>query len=552
MRECPRCEVCYEDSVESCPQDEAGTKQTLPGGRLLALRYLLEKRLGRGAMGQVYLARDQNLLTRRVAVKTVRPDILSDEDLQEGEAIARFEREARSAASIRHPNVVDVTDFGKSPDGVFFLVMEYVEGETLYHLLRREGTVTPQRACTIMRQVVAGVEAAHDEGILHRDLKPANIFLMQQKRKTGGEDGFVKVGDFGLAKIVNAERSEVTSDSGPASRGIIGTPEYMAPEQMQPEFPLDVRADIYALGTIAYHMLGGRPPFTGNITQLIAQKLTQTPPALSSLRSDISDDVEASVMKALAVDANQRPATASEWFESFAAAVEADGTTSEKRGDSRLVIMAPSGSEVYVDDERYGSVGRSGRVILSSVAPGKHVLRVSKAGEPDDERVIEIRSDIAEQIIEAQLKIGVSSNQLSPSRGGSLDSRSGHSVPTLVVVMCTKCQSRFAEGVKFCGRCGNTTFQPVTGELPSPPVPPAATAPAASTATPTASGTTCPRCGHAYPPGIKFCGRCGIPIGTSALDWRPPKPVEVVCRSCGSSYPAGTKFCGRCGKPIRS
>ena len=102
MRECPRCELCFEDNVEICPQDQVNTKNTLPGPRLLASRYMLEKRLGRGAMGQVYLARDQNLLTRQVAVKTVRPDILSDEDLQEGEAIARFEREARAAASIRN------------------------------------------------------------------------------------------------------------------------------------------------------------------------------------------------------------------------------------------------------------------------------------------------------------------------------------------------------------------------------------------------------------------------------------------------------------------
>ncbi|HET6977037.1 MAG TPA: protein kinase [Pyrinomonadaceae bacterium] len=538
MRECPRCEVCFEDSVEICPQDQVNTKNTLPGPRLLASRYLLEKRLGRGAMGQVYLARDQNLLTRQVAVKTVRPDILSDEDLQEGEAIARFEREARAAASIRHPNVVDVNDFGQSADGVFFLVMEYVQGETLFHLLRREGTVNPQRAATIMQQVVAGVEAAHDAGILHRDLKPANIFLMQQKRKTGGEDGFVKVGDFGLAKIVNADRSDVTSASGPASRGIIGTPEYMAPEQMQPGEQLDARADIYALGTIAYHMLGGRPPFTGNITQLIAQKLTQAPPALSSLRSDISSELEASIMKALVKDVNDRPSSATEWFESFAAAVSASSDTM-KRKDSRLVIMAPSGAEVYVDDERYGSVGRSGRVILTSLAPGQHVLRVSKTGEVDDERVIEIRSDIAEQIIEAQTKAGVSSNQLSPSRGGSLDSKHGGHSTTLVVVMCTKCHSRFAEGVKFCGRCGNTTFQPVSGELHAPP-------PVAP------SGVICPRCRHEYTAGTKFCGRCGIPIGTAALDWRAPKPVEVFCRECSTSYPAGTKFCGRCGKPIRA
>src|SRR5678810_1339589 len=187
MRECPRCEVCFEDDVELCPQDQVATKNTLPGGRLLASRYLLEKRLGRGAMGQVYLARDQNLQTRKVAVKTVRPDILNDEDLQEGEAIARFEREARSAASIRHPNVVDVTDFGKSPDGVFFLVMEYVEGETLYDLLRREGTLNTKRTAALMRQIVAGVDAAHDQNILHRDLKPANIFLMQQRRRATAE-----------------------------------------------------------------------------------------------------------------------------------------------------------------------------------------------------------------------------------------------------------------------------------------------------------------------------------------------------------------------------
>ena len=541
MRECPRCEVCYDDDVLTCPQDQSNTKSTLPGPKLLASRYLLEKRLGRGAMGQVYLARDQNLQTRRVAVKTVRPDILSDEDLQEGEAIARFEREARSAASIRHPNVVDVNDFGKSPDGVFFLVMEYVEGETLYDLLRREGTVNPQRAANIMRQVVAGVEAAHDEGILHRDLKPANIFLMQQRRKSAGEDGFVKVGDFGLAKIVNADRSDITSGSGPASRGIIGTPEYMAPEQMQQDMPLDARADIYALGTVAYHMLGGRPPFTGNITQLIAQKLMQMPPPLSSLRSDVNKELEASIMKALAKDPNDRPATASEWFESFEAAITSNAEE-EKRGESRLIIMAPSGAEVYVDDERYGSVGRSGRIILTSVAPGKHVLRVSRAGEPDDERVIEIRSDVAEQIIEAQSKRATSSH-LTPSRGGSLDSKTGAQSTTLVVVMCTRCKSRFAEGVKFCGRCGNTTFQPVseTGQLKPP---------SSSGVTTTPGTVTCSRCGHSYPGSIKFCGRCGIPIGTAALDWRQPKPVEVFCKGCRTSYPVGTKFCGRCGKPI--
>src|SRR5688572_11360815 len=146
MKECPKCEICYSDETALCPNDQSELRRSLPGTQLLADRYWIEKRLGRGAMGQVYLARDENLGTRQVAVKTVRQDILNSEDLQEGEAIARFEREARSAASIRHPNIVDVTDFGETRDGVFYLVMEYVEGETLHRLLRREGTLNVKRA----------------------------------------------------------------------------------------------------------------------------------------------------------------------------------------------------------------------------------------------------------------------------------------------------------------------------------------------------------------------------------------------------------------------
>lgn len=557
MRECPRCESCYEDEVVTCPQDDANTKHTLPGPMLLSSRYLLEKRLGRGAMGQVYLARDQNLVTRRVAVKTVRPDILSDEMLQEGEAIARFEREVRAAASIRHPNVVDVTDFGKSPDGVFFLVMEYVAGESLYQLLRREGTLDLQRTVTILGQVVAGVEAAHDAGILHRDLKPANIFIMERLRKAGSSssgDWFVKVGDFGLAKIIHADQTETTSGSGPESRGIIGTPEYMAPEQMQTGVQLDSRADIYALGAIAYHMLGGRPPFIGDLAQLVAQKLMQSPPSLLTLRSDISAEVDKVILKALAREPSDRPQDASDWFDQLEAAAR-KRFEAERPSDSRLVVMAPQGSEVYVDDERHGNIGRSGRVILNSIPPGQHVLRVARAGETDDERVIEIRPDGIEQIIQAQFKSAPSSDQLTPSRGGSLDSHAGVIASTPRVVACANCGSRFAEGIKFCGRCGNATFIFVSGEpeIVRGVSGSSSAPPAAPTAAPVgqAAVVTCPRCRQEYPSAVGFCGKCGIPIGARSLEWSQPRQVEVVCKSCGSSYSGSTKFCGRCGQPIR-
>ncbi|HKR00893.1 MAG TPA: protein kinase [Pyrinomonadaceae bacterium] len=563
MRECPRCERCYEDEVLVCPEEGANTKLTLPGGPLMAGRYLLEKRLGRGAMGQVYLARDQNLVTRRVAVKTVRPDILTDEDMQEGEAIARFEREARTAASIRHTNVVDVTDFGKSPEGVFYLVMEYVQGETLHHLLRREGTLSVHRTLNLLRQVAAGVEAAHDEGILHRDLKPANIFIMQQKKKTGAVvgDGIVKVGDFGLAKIVNQAIADTSgvSGSGPASRGIIGTPEYMAPEQMQMETKLDARADVYALGVIAYHMLGGRPPFSGDLTQLVMQKIMNDPPALSSLRSDIPKDVEQAVMHALEKDAQKRPATVAEWIEELERAAGEEEEEEGKESESRVVVMAPVGAEVYVDDERHGSIGRSGRVILKSIAPGRHVLRVARAGEVDDERVIEIRPDSSEQIIQAVLRPHPSGGQLTPSRGGSIGGGvSSHgSLPG--VVMCAQCGSRFAAGVKFCGRCGGRVFLPVnegqanqSGGGRSLGSPGSLGSGSHAVVTHGASGIRCGRCGTNYPAGTKFCGRCGIPIQGAPAALVSPRPSQVVCQTCHTPYPAGTKFCGRCGHVIRT
>jgi serine/threonine protein kinase len=384
---------------------------------------------------------------------------------------------------------------------------------------------------------------------------------VQRKKKEGSSiaaDDIVKVGDFGLAKIISQSLAGIASGSGPASRGILGTPEYMAPEQMQSGATLDARADVYALGAIAYHMLGGRPPFTGDIMQIFAQKLTQGTPKLSSLRSDIPAPVEQAVMHALQKEPDARPNDVSAWFEEFNLAA-GEATEPEEQGESRLVIMAPTGAEVYVDDERHGSIGRSGRVILRSIPPGQHVLRVAHAGDQDDERVIEIRADADEQIIQAQFKSAPSSG-LSPSQGGSLGSVSGMALPPHAVVACTKCGSRFAAGAKFCGRCGNTSFEPVTSESVSrqktPPSPASGAQPpgpsslSPAVATPSPGRIQCTRCGMDQPAGTKFCGRCGASLGGSAIAWTTPRPVEVLCAGCNATYPPGTKFCGRCGRTL--
>ena len=543
MKECPKCELCFADEVNFCPHDQTQTRQTLPGSQLLANRYFIEKRLGRGAMGQVYLALDKNLGTRRVAVKTVRQDILNSDELEEGEAIVRFEREAMSAASVNHPHIVDVTDFGESAEGVFYLVMEYVEGETLHRLLRREGTLPVTRAVKLLRQIADGVEAAHDAGILHRDLKPANIFLMN-KGKSG--DGFIKVGDFGLAKIVNQTVTDASSNHTPSSRGIIGTPEFMSPEQMQPELGVDVRADVYAIGTIAYLMLGGRTPFVGDLMQLVMQKIMNQPPPLSTLRSDVPTDVEQVIMRALEIDPAKRPATVGAWITELEAAA-ADVEDKQNAGTSRLVILAPVNAEVYVNDERKGSVGSSGKLILTTIPTGRHVLRVSKPGEKDDERVIEIREGANEQVIQAQLKPlrGASSSQPSASEtGGASSSGSPQSSVMPGIVACASCGARFAQGVKFCGKCGNHSFNVISEAENKKTFP-------------------CPRCSATLPAASKFCGRCGLnmmqsegqspsrPAGfQSNYPTNPPRQVEKICARCGGKFPPNIKFCGRCGNSL--
>ena len=614
MRECARCESCYPDEILNCPKDGNQTRQSLPGTQLLAKRYRLDKRLGRGAMGQVYLANDINLGTRRVAVKTVRPDLLNSEDMQEGEALARFEREAMTAASIQHPHVVAVTDFGQSELGIFYLVMEFVEGETLHHLLRREGTLNIKRAFNLLRQICEGVEAAHEAGILHRDLKPANIFLLKKKKQTEDsiDDGFIKVGDFGLAKIVTEAQKEISANAGPLSRGIIGTPEFMSPEQMQPDAVLDARADVYALGTIAYMMLGGKVPFTGELMQILTQKLMNDPPPLSALRSDIPADVEQAVMSALSRDTLKRPATVSAWIAEVEKAV-LKTSDSNLQGSSRLTILAPSGAEVYVDDERKGSVGSSGKIILSGIPVGQHILRVAQSGSRDDERLIEIREGSSEQVIQAQLRAAHgSSSQPSPS---NLSITPQSVIPGIIA--CNACNARFAAGAKFCGKCGNGSFtilseskikiapevlygSSIDGQNPGDPgesvIAPPPTRfqvdipqdsspnnsygqnrngfssgpnyPPVKQPAPPIPHYPCPNpsCRLMLPADSKFCGKCGIQLVAAANNSAhnrstglhpqtaagAPRTVERICRKCRTSYPLTSKFCGRCGIPLIS
>lgn len=245
------------------------------------------ERLGAGGMGTVYLGKNE-LIGSKVAVKVLHPSLANDPMLVE-----RFHAEARAANLVGHENLVRIFDLNRLPDGGYYLVMEYLEGQPLSALLGK--AMAPERAVAILSQTCQAVAAAHEKGVVHRDLKPENIFLI----RNGDRDDFVKVVDFGIAKL----RS---SNTGLTATGTItGTPEYMSPEQWHGAV-LDHRVDIYALGVTAWAMLAGEPPFRGEPLALYAQHCTASIPSLRARNPNVSEVLERAIFKALEKDRDKR------------------------------------------------------------------------------------------------------------------------------------------------------------------------------------------------------------------------------------------------------
>lgn len=260
-------------------------------GRVIAGRYALERLLGRGGMGLVFQARHV-AVGRRVAVKILRPEYARSD-----EAVARFHREAKAAASVGSPHIVEVIDFGYSEDGGAYLAMELLEGEDLASLLRRKGSLEPSRAVAIVRQVAEALAAAHGRGIVHRDLKSGNVFVSRGDR--------VKVLDFGVSKVLDP------GDSGSldtAQGAMIGTAHYMAPEQASDGRGVDARADLYSLGCILFEVLTGELPFVGATpVEVLYKHVHESPRRPSSIRPGLPRALDLLVLKLLAKDRESRP-----------------------------------------------------------------------------------------------------------------------------------------------------------------------------------------------------------------------------------------------------
>ena len=257
-------------------------------------QYRLKRQIGSGGMGDVYLAEHQ-LLKRACAVKLIRASAGLDQ-----RTLARFEREVRITATLSHPNTVEIFDYGRTEDGTYYYVMEFLPGLNLADLVEQYGPLPPARVVYLLRQVCQALHEAHGAGLIHRDIKPSNIFAARR----GGQDDVAKLLDFGLVRPLLSIGSADLSAIGP-----VGTPAFMSPEQAMGESEVDARSDIYSLGAVAYYLLSGRPPFQtrSGIGTLIAQVRDPVVP-LSAVRGDIPADLERIVLWCLAKEPVERPA----------------------------------------------------------------------------------------------------------------------------------------------------------------------------------------------------------------------------------------------------
>jgi predicted Ser/Thr protein kinase len=263
--------------------------------QFIAGRFRIEREIGTGGMGAVYLATHLDL-ERPVAVKIIRPEFAADADVSD-----RFLREARTMAKLRHPNAAMIFDAGNLPDGRHFIVMEFVEGETLSQALAREGRFSFTNAIDIATQICDVLEEAHRLGIVHRDLKPSNILL--------GKRG-VCVLDFGVAKVLASSAESTATHASTGSGQLIGTPRYMSPEQCLGQ-RVGARSDLYSLGVLLYEMLAGRPPFVDPLqSALLVKQATAPAPPLPRLRQDIPRSLALAVHSLLAKRPEDRPRTA--------------------------------------------------------------------------------------------------------------------------------------------------------------------------------------------------------------------------------------------------
>ena len=353
------------------------SKQVDYTGQTLDGRYTVIKRLAAGGMGSVYLAR-HTVVGRNVAIKFLHEDFADNEVM-----IKRFYREAQAAAAIAHKNIIDVWDVGVSPAGDPYLAMEYLEGESLTHLLKRTGPISLPAACEILAPVLSALLAAHAKGVVHRDLKPDNIFLA----RIAGESGpVVKLIDFGISKFSHDRGASKITQTGV----MLGTPDYMPPEQIRGDREVDHRADLYAVGVIFYQMLTGGLPFEGdNYNALIINVLTEYPKPPETVYPEFPTSAEPLIMQLLEKDPSDRAQTA----EAVAANLKTLATRKQRVKDYSLYTTGLTKTHCAAgalgEDRETGSKGA--KAVLSELSSQNTLGAWAASGFPGGRRSVRWR-----------------------------------------------------------------------------------------------------------------------------------------------------------------
>lgn len=333
-----------ESMIGSAQTPSAGTSALTPDlvGTTLAGRYLVTRQVGKGGMGAVYEA-THTLIGKRVAVK-----VLLEKYAQREAIVKRLKQEAQLASSVGNEHIIDITDFGSTDDGRTFVVMEFLEGESLAECLSREHVLPEQRILRIISQACSALAAAHAKGVVHRDIKPENLFLLKRK-----DQDFVKVVDFGISKSLRASGEEEETTRLTQTGMVLGTPLYMSPEQARGDDELDHRVDVYALGVIMYEAAAGRVPFVGNnYLSVISQVLNEEPKPLRELRPELTEEFEAVVAKAMSKDVKERYASANDMLADVTSLLD-DPTRSTERAKitgprKKSIARKSDGSTRYV------------------------------------------------------------------------------------------------------------------------------------------------------------------------------------------------------------